>query len=49
MNLSNVFDYHSLLIAKLHVFSVELLSLKLPQDHLPNCHQRTKVDPKFST
>ena len=49
MNLSKVFDYHSLLIAKLHVFSVELLSLKLPQDHLPNRHQRTKVDPKFST
>lgn len=47
MNLSKAFDYLSLLIAKLHAISMELLSVKFLQDHLLNRQQRTKVDFKF--
>lgn len=47
MNLSKGFDYLSLLIAKLHAISMELLSVKFLQDHLLNRQQRTKVDFKF--
>ena len=47
MNLSKGFDYLSLLIAKLHAISMELLSVKFLQDHLLNRQQRTKIDFKF--
>ena len=40
---------HDLLIAKLHAYGIDLLSLKLLQDYLSNRWQRTKVDSKFSS
>ena len=45
------FDYlsHDLLIAKLHAYGLDLLSLKLLQDYLSNRWHRTKVDSKFSS
>ena len=50
-DLSKVFDClsHDLLIAKLHAYGIELLSLKLRQDYLSNRWKRTKIDSKFSS
>ena len=35
---------HDLLIAKLHAFSLDLVSLNLQQDYLTNRKQKTKVN-----
>ena len=50
-NLSKPFDYlsHDLLIAKLHAYGIDLLSLKLLQDYLSNRWQKTKVNSKLSS
>ena len=50
-DLSKAFDCLSqdLLIAKLHVYRIDLTSLKLLQDYLSNRWQRTEVDSKFSS
>ena len=40
---------HDLLIAKMHAYRIDLSSLKLLQDYLSNCWQKTKVDSKFSS
>ena len=49
-NLLKAFDCLSvhLLIAKMHVYGIDLLSLKLLQDYLSNLRQRTKIDLKIS-
>ena len=50
-DLSKAFDYlsHNLLIAKLHAYGTDLSPLRLCQDSLSNCWQRTKVCFKFSS
>ena len=50
-NFSEAFDClsHDLLIAKLHAYGIDLLSLKLLQDYLSNRWQRTKVDSKLNS
>ena len=39
---------HELLIPKLHAYDLSLPSLKLADDYLLNCKQRTKVNSKYS-
>ena len=51
MDLSKAFDClsHDLLIAKLHVYCLDLASLKIIHEYLTNRKQRTKVDSFYSS
>ena len=51
MDLSKTFDClsHDLLIAKLHVYCLDLASLKIIHEYLTNRKQRTKVDSFYSS
>ena len=50
-DLSKAFDClsHDLLIATLYAYRFDLSSLKILQDYLLNCRQRTKFDSKFTS
>ena len=50
-NLSKAFDClsHELLIAKLHAYGFNLLTLKLIQSYLSNRKQRTKINATYSS
>ena len=50
-NLSKAFDClsHELLIAQLHAYGFNLLTLKLIQSYLSNRKQRTKINATYSS
>ena len=50
-NLSKAFDclFHTLLVAKLHAYDVDLPALKVIQNYLSNRKQRTKINSTYNS